>query len=246
LRQKQVNTTFSKNEKQLLIMSAVALLGFLFVAYFRGSFSTIDLNVNLWVISIQGSPFTAVAKGIAIAFDTTSLVVISIVISAILFFRKHRPESLLLLAAMGGDALLVSAGKTLIRSPRPLDGLIAESGFSFPSGHTAGCIVFCGVLAFFVWQHWRSIKVRVSVGATVGAVSGVVGFSRVFLNVHWFSDVLGAGLLGVFWLALAVLVFKVLQDKGKFGSRRFGAVSGVLFCLGVVVAVLAVAASLIG
>jgi undecaprenyl-diphosphatase len=61
---------------------------------------------------------------------------------------------------MGGEALIVSFVKGLVQSPRPLNELVVESGFSFPSGHTAGSVVFCGSLAFIAWQRWKSTRAR--------------------------------------------------------------------------------------
>jgi len=161
-------------------------------------------------------------------------------LAAYLFIKNHRAESLFLLGAMGGDALIVWFVKGLVQSPRPLNGLVVDSGFSFPSGHAAGSIVFCGSLAFFAWQHWKSTRERASIGTGVVVVTSVVSFSRIYLNVHWFSDVLGAGLLGVFWLSFATLLFQLLKDTGKFESERFRAISMPLFVVGIVVAVFVV------
>jgi undecaprenyl-diphosphatase len=141
--------------------------------------------------------------------------------------------------------LIVLVVKSLVESPRPLNGLVFASGFSYPSGHTAGSLVFCGSLAFLAWQHWKTTRAHASIGVGVVAVTSVVSFSRLYLNVHWFSDVLGAGLLGVFWLSFAVLVFKLLKDAGNFESRRFRAVSLLLFVVSVVVAVLVAVYSLL-
>jgi undecaprenyl-diphosphatase len=236
----------SRNEILLILVCIVFLAGFLIVTFFRASFHSFDVGVNVWIPSIQSNTLTIINEGFAVVFDTTSLALVSSVIAAYLFIKNHRAESLLLLGAMGGDALIVSAVKTLIHSPRPMNGLVADSGFSFPSGHTAGSAVFCGCLAFFAWQHWRSTRTRASVGIGVTAVTSAVGFSRVYLNVHWFSDVLGAGLLGVFWLSFAILLFQLLKDTGKFESERFRATSMPLFVVCIVVAVFVVVYSLLG
>jgi undecaprenyl-diphosphatase len=217
-----VNTKFSKSEKQLAVISIVFLASFLLLTFQRGFFSAIDVALNVWVQTLWTSPFAFVAGGIAVVFDFTSLLLITVFIAAILFLKNHRPESLLLLGAMGGDALLVFVVKGIIQFPRPLDALIAGFGFSYPSGHTAGSLVFCGLLAFLVWKHWKSISVKVSVGVGAAITVSLVGFSRLYLGVHWFSDVFGGVLLGVFWLCFVVLVFKVLRDNGKFKSAWFG------------------------
>lgn len=122
---------------------------------------------------------------------------------------------------MGGDALFVSIIKTLDHVARPTNGILIDTGFSYPSGHSAGCIVFCGILAYFAWQHWQSVRSRASIGVGLGVIVGVVGFDRLYLNVHWLSDVFGGWLFGAFWLSFAILVFRRLQTAGKLQSDRF-------------------------
>jgi undecaprenyl-diphosphatase len=236
---------FSRNEQLLTLVCAVFFAAFLFFTFFRGSFHSFDVEVNAWIPSIQSSSLTTINKGIAVAFDTTSLLILSVAIACYLFLKKSRAEGLFLLGAMGVDALVVSIVKGLIQSPRPLNELVFSSGFSFPSGHTAGSLVFCGYLAFFAWHRWQSTRARISTGIGVVAVSGVVGFSRVYLSVHWFSDVIGAGMLGVFLLAAAVLVFKLIQDRGNFESEGFRRISLPLFAVAVGVAVFIVLSSVI-
>ncbi|MGZ4851330.1 MAG: phosphatase PAP2 family protein [Candidatus Bathyarchaeia archaeon] len=238
------NLKFSRNEKLLTFICLIFLVGFLLITILRPSFRSFDVLVSIWIPSIQSSPLTYIAKGIAIVFDTSFLLLLSLVIASYLFLKNRRSESLLLLGAMGGDALLVSVFKNLIESSRPLNGLEFASGFSFPSGHTAGSLVFCGSITYLALQHWKTARSQTSIGIGAVTVTSAVGFSRVYLNVHWFSDVLGAGLLGVFWLSLAVLMFKLLKDNGKFESDRFRMISLPLFVVSVVVAVLIAARSL--
>jgi undecaprenyl-diphosphatase len=189
---------------------------------------------------------TFFAKGIAVIFDTTSLVIFSLVISGILFLKHHKPHGLLLLAAMGGDGLVVSILKTLEHVKRPTNGIFSDTGFSYPSGHSAGCIVFGGTLAYFAWQNWQSTRSRALIGVGMGAEVSVVGFDRVYLNVHWFSDVLGGWLFGAFWLLSAVLVFRLLQESGVFESERFSLVANWLYLAAVVVSVFVVVLTMFG
>ena len=240
------NPKLSKTERTLFIVCLVFLLGFLLVTLFRTSFHSVDVSVNLWIPTIQSGALTFLAKGVALIFDTTSLVIISIVVSGVLFLKNYKAQGLLLLGAMGGDALIVSALKALDHVARPTNGVMVDSGFSFPSGHSAGCIVFGGVLAYFAWRHWQSTRSRALIGVGMGVVVGVVGFDRLYLNVHWFSDVLGGWLLGAFWLVFVVLVFRQLQMAGKLESERFGLVAKLLYVGAVVVAVFVVLYGLFG
>ena len=237
---------FPLKERGLFIVCLEFLLVFLLFTLFRTSFHSIDASVNHWIPSIQSSALTFFAKGIALIFDTTSLVIFSLVISGILFLKHYKSQGLLLLAAMGGDGLIVSVIKTLEHVARPTNGIFSDTGFSFPSGHSAGCIVFGGVLAYFAWRHWQSRRSRALIGMSMGVVMGVVGFDRVYLNVHWLSDVFGGWLFGAFWLSFAVLVFRKLQVTGKLESEKFGLVANWLYGATVVVSVFVVLLSMFG
>ena len=179
-------------------------------------------------------------------FDTTSLVVISLVISSALFFRNYKAQSLLLLGAMGGDALIVTAVKTLDHVARPTNGILLDSSFSYPSGHSAGSIVFSGLLAYFAWRHWQSTRSRALICVGMGVVVGTVGFDRVYLNVHWLSDVFGGWLFGAFWLLFVILVFRQLKISGKFESGRFSLFAKLLYLVAFVVAVFVILYGLFG
>ncbi len=114
---------------------------------------------------------------------------------------------------MAGEALLVEFLKIVIMSPRPLNGIIAVTGYSFPSGHTTSCVVFFGILTYFVWKHWNSFKIKASTAGLYVSLTAVVAFDRIYLNVHWFSDIIGAVFLGAFWLAFSIFLFKNLFIK---------------------------------
>jgi undecaprenyl-diphosphatase len=242
---KNTNSQIFKNERSLLIACLVALLGFWLLTYFRANFHSLDVGINLLVQSIQSNSLTFFALGVALIFDAISLVIISLFISGVLFLKNYKASGLLLLGAMGGDALIVSALKTLEHVARPTNGIFLDAGFSFPSGHSAGCIVFGGVLAYFAWRHWQSTRSRVFIGVGMGVVVGVVGFDRLYLNVHWVSDVFGGWLFGVFWLSFVILAFRQLKLAGKLESERFDLVANLLYLIAFVVAVFVVLYGLI-
>ena len=109
---------------------------------------------------------------IATVFDAPSVIAISLILGVYLFYKNYRRYSALLFLVMGGEALLVLIVKTFVSSSRPLNGLVYETGFSFPSGHTTGSVVFCSLLTFLVWQYWKSLKAKtVSIILFVAIVS---------------------------------------------------------------------------
>jgi undecaprenyl-diphosphatase len=200
-----------RDSRKWLVVSLAFLVAFLCVLLFRDHLVAFDLAVNCWVPTIQSGWATVAAIGVSYAFDTYSLLVASLVFAGYLFYKNYRLQSLWLLVTMGGVVVFVAFFKALVHSSRPLDGLIVDLGYSFPSGHTAGSIVFCGLLAFFAWCHWKTPKPRALLIASTVTICSVVGFDRIYLNVHWFSDVLGGCLLGLFWLTFSILLFKLLN-----------------------------------
>jgi undecaprenyl-diphosphatase len=205
-------------QKKEALASLLFLVCFLFVAYFRSTFNSINLDVNSWTAAFNMGFFTETAKLISVGFDTAPLLAASLVTAFFLFILHYRRYSILLLSAMAGDALLVELFKIIIASPRPLNGIIVETGYSFPSGHTTSSVVFFGILVYIAWRQWKNMNVKLlAVGLYVSEV-GVVGFDRIYLNVHWFCDVLGALFLGAFWVAFCIWIFKSFgtQLSSKF------------------------------
>jgi undecaprenyl-diphosphatase len=173
-----------------------------------------DANINSWSALIQSAPFVEMAKIIHYSFAPTSSFVASLLVAVYLFYKKYKYEALLLIGAMAANVTLVEIIKMLVHSPRPLNGILTIQGFSFPSGHVASTVVFFGLLTYFAWNHWKSSILRILWGLFSVVIAIVVGLDRIYLNVHWFSDVLGAYLLGVFWLTFSILTFQYLAKVG--------------------------------
>jgi undecaprenyl-diphosphatase len=188
-----------------------------------------NLSINLWSASVNIGFFTLVAQAISIVFDTIVLAILSLFVAVFLFVLHYRKYGLLLLGAMAGVTFLIELFKTIIMSPRPSDWLIAASGYSFPSGHTTSSLVFFGVLTYFVWKNWGSVKIKVLTGGIYIFIIAVIGFDRIYLNVHWFSDIVGSIFLGAFWVTSCILLFKYLVSSRKiqrFLSHDAGSKSG--------------------
>ena len=88
-----------------------------------------------------------------------------------------------------------------------------ESGYSFPSAHATLAIAFYGFLAFLTWQSGATLLRRrlAILGATL--ITLAIGFSRLYLGVHYLSDVVGGYILGALCLWLAVWTTRMLQGR---------------------------------
>ena len=131
------------------------------------------------------------------------------IIVVIFFIFKLKRESLFLLISGGGGLLLLSAFKRIFERARPPYPLLyAETGFSFPSGHATFSFVFYGALAYLVWVSKLPKYLRIVIMIFLISLSISIGISRIYLRVHYPSDVFAGFALGYSWLFLVIYVFR--------------------------------------
>ena len=136
----------------------------------------------------------------------------------ILFWVKKNRKLAIDIAAVG----LTSTGvlfllKAIFQRHRPLDPLIRDvTGFSFPSGHSFSSFTFYGLIAYILWQSNISKAWKIAATVLLFLLASTIAFSRVYLRVHFPSDVIAGFCLSVVWL---ILSFWVLA-KVKFRTEK--------------------------
>ena len=88
--------------------------------------------------------------------------------------------------------------------PPLAQAVAAADGYGFPSGHAAAAAAVCGAAAWLCSVRMRSWRGRVAVWAAAAMLAALVGISRVYLGVHWVSDVVGGWLFGTLWMAIVL------------------------------------------
>ncbi|WP_207495712.1 phosphatase PAP2 family protein [Aridibaculum aurantiacum] len=227
-----MNLTRIQNEKLkklplrfllLLVMFLMALFGFGFIIHevLWEQEYVLDKQVATYVsVHLVNDNTTAWMTRISFLASRDFLFPAYVVLTAVyLFYVKNK-----ILAA--GIALVGLTGylinlilKSLFRRERPADQLTDFlENFSFPSGHSMSAFIFYGLLIYLLWQtHWKlSIKAIVSVLLSVVAL--LIGFSRIYLQVHYTTDVLGGFCVGLAWLLLAVWLLE-RQEKRRHKRR---------------------------
>jgi membrane-associated phospholipid phosphatase len=125
---------------------------------------------------------------------------------------------------MIGGALLNQAVKTGLQRERPplewRDPAVHETNMSFPSGHAMGGTIGIGLLGYALMlrdRHWRT---KLLIVLVLGAWVMTIGFSRIYLRAHWFSDVLGGFVLGVAWLSLGLGMLETWRRHNGVGGKQ--------------------------
>ncbi|MCL2287621.1 MAG: phosphatase PAP2 family protein [Candidatus Bathyarchaeota archaeon] len=205
----QTTKTPTRGNRNVIWACIAFFIAFVLFSILKTNLQSLDAAVNLWVIPLHNNTVIFLAKGLSAAFDTATLVIATLIVSVFLVVKKHKAQSLLFATAVSGTALFVTLIKNFTQVVRPENQLLQGSGFSYPSGHCAGAIVFIGLIIYFIWSS-RTVSQRVKVLSSLsyGLIVAFVSLDRIYLNVHWLSDVIGGCLFGTFWLLFCIIVYE--------------------------------------
>lgn len=104
--------------------------------------------------------------------------------------------------------------KIIFLRPRPdVNNLILESGYSFPSGHSATGMAFYGYLIYLIYKYVNNKKIKISLIIFLSLVIVAIGLSRIYLGVHYASDVLGGFLLAIVYLIIFITITNKCIEK---------------------------------
>jgi len=139
-----------------------------------------------------------------------------ILISYFLFIRKHRWYSIKIPVVSISSVLLMYILKNFFQRPRPLSPLLKEAkGLSFPSGHALNSVAFYGLLIYLVWRNVKNAKLRWLLITGLCVIIFMIGLSRVYLRVHYISDVLAGYAVGFMWLILSIWLLKKMENYSR-------------------------------
>jgi undecaprenyl-diphosphatase len=161
---------------------------------------TWDEPVTRALVDLRSPGLDGIVKALS-SLGGLTVVILVLVLLVLLVWQECRSLALVLLAASLARPLLEWTLKELVDRPRPLLGqVVAGNGPSFPSGHVMAAFAIWGLLPPVVaLVSGRRAAWWWSVGISA-TIIGLVAFSRVYLGVHWMSDVIGALVLGALYL----------------------------------------------
>jgi len=119
------------------------------------------------------------------------------------------------IAAIGiGGFLINFFMKLFFHRPRPPHPLIAPlKNFSYPSGHATAGFIFYGLLVYLIWKTNIPKPYKWLIGSILILFSLLIGFSRIYLRVHYTSDVVAGFCIGFAWLALSIWVIEAIKKR---------------------------------
>jgi membrane-associated phospholipid phosphatase len=179
-----------------------------------------DRAVATYLHSLATPPLTTFFLVITAFGSIEAIALLGLLVAADLAWRRRWVSLVTWIVAAGGSAVLSQLLKGLFARPRPFfeHPLLIEKSYSFPSGHAMESLVVYGMLAYFVVLALESWRARTAVVFGTALLVLLIGLSRMYLGVHYFSDVVAGYAAGGVWLSALITGAETIR-RAKHESR---------------------------
>lgn len=166
---------------------------------------TFDQVIIQYVSNIRTETLTEIMKFITFLGGKRILTLLLIgSLAWLIVKRKNYWGAIFYIIAVAGGGLINLGLKHWFGRVRPEESLIVEQGFSYPSGHSMGSLIYYGFLGYLVIRSQRGRSLKLLLGIGFITLILLIGFSRIYLGVHYPSDVLAGFSAGTVWLLLCI------------------------------------------
>ncbi len=211
--------------KKHILLGVMGLAAFFIITllYEMNALYSFDLWVFSFVENNRNMYLTLVMHVITMLSDYR--VIVSIIL-LVLLFEKRKQLGLILASITGVSTLLMFWLKDFFARPRPTEivALSSESTFSYPSGHALAAMVFYGMILFLIHRNIKDRILSRLLQVMLGILIFLIGISRVYLGVHYMSDVLAGFALGYALLMMGILVvrhFYLTSTSEKYDEKVY-------------------------
>lgn len=146
--------------------------------------------------------------------NITSPIMVIITLLILVLAIKDKKIKISLVINLLGITIINNLIKVIIARPRPeINKLVTETGYSFPSGHSMVSMAFYGYLIYLIYRYIKNKYIKWSLIVLLSILICLIGISRIYLGVHYTSDVLGGFLLSISYLVVYISLIKNLKIK---------------------------------
>ena len=196
----------------VILLAAAGYITYEVAAVYERLPLPLDKAVQNFFFSLRGPVQDVIISSITHLSDTVTIIAFCIVL-LILPNRKTYglPVSL---ACLGGVAIYKPLKHFVLRArPDASLHLVTQGGYSFPSGHSVTSIVFYGLMLYLIQKHCKNKKLKTVLSWICGILAVIIGPSRIYVGVHWPTDVLAGWCLGGGILIIAILILEKIYVK---------------------------------
>ena len=200
----------------LIAATSLFIFGWLAEEILEGDTQRFDALIRSAVHQLATPWLTLLMRGFSFLGSVPVVTAMCLaVICVFLYFRRLRNAALLAITMFGVAALDVAL-KQAFHRPRPVAFFgISPNSYSFPSGHAFGSLCFYGVLAALLASRVRRRAAKFFLWTAAVLLTGMIGFSRIYLGVHYPSDVIAGYLAGAVWITAVLSLDKILAGRHR-------------------------------
>ena len=172
-----------------------------------------DRLILIWIHSLANPTLDGVMQTVTRLNDPDIVSVIAGFALIILLWKQCYPEAKIFMVDCAGGVILSYGLKSVFGKTRPdlWESAIKEVSFSYPSGHALGSTVLYGFLAYLFAKRFPQFSWLIYLIAVT--LIGAIGSSRLYLGVHWPTDIIGGYGIGFLWLTLCITMLKLQKMK---------------------------------
>ena len=199
---------FVKNIKWIILLYCVIAFIFIMRDVLSKEVIEYDKNIYNFIASFIHDNNTKVIKVITFLGHGIPLILITLLM---LFLCKNKRLGILVGTNLITVVILNNILKFIVRRARPtIFPIVDESGYSFPSGHSMVSMAFYGFIIYLIYKNVKNVKLKWLVMSLLTLLIILIGVSRIYLGVHYVSDVLAGFLIAIAYLILFISVTKII------------------------------------
>lgn len=183
----------------------------------NGSIAPFDTAVISFVQGLETPWLTTVLTSFTWMGSGYAVAPMALILAAILYFGLHvRPQAWLLLIVIAGTPLFNTLLKLYFKRERPdIHRILDAHGFSFPSGHAMISFSLYAIIAFIAWGFIKKTAGRVMLLLFTVSMILTISISRIYLGVHYPSDIVGGFTVSALWLTIAITIYSYWLDRKR-------------------------------
>lgn len=190
-----------------LVVFVCAVLFFAKLAWDVREHETVLLDgaILIWIHELSAPWLNAAAKFVTQLGGPLFVPIFTVLVASLLWLRHYRDHVLLIVVGVGGASLMSLALKVFFARARPdlWEHLVHETSFAFPSGHAiASAALAASIVAALWFTRWRYVAMGFGAAYVL-----VIGFTRLYLGVHYPTDIIAGWLVGIGWVAAVSVIF---------------------------------------
>lgn len=203
----KIKIVIKRSYKIVVLVISLIIVYYILENIFKEETMKIDSIIyRLIVQNMRNDILTNIFKLITSIGSAFSLISISLLS---LIFMKDKKISISISINLITSTALNVLLKNVIERPRPIGyRLINETGYSFPSGHSMVNTAFYGLIIYFIWKNVKNKKIKLISSTVLSLLIILIGISRIYLGVHYASDVLGGMFISISYLIIFTTIYK--------------------------------------